>query len=158
VWVTKSENNNDYFVVQRSSDGANFEDLKNIDAAGNSNEEISYSWLDENPLSGLSYYRLKQVDFDGAISFSEIETVDFTDENDFVIYPNPVSSGQSLYFTLPMETATESTVTIYDVTGKIVMVQRMNNNTVMVDLSSGMYRVKVMSDGLTFEKNLIITQ
>jgi hypothetical protein len=64
-WETMSEINNDYFSVERSGDGENFEVLKTLPGAGNTTERKSYQWLDEQPLNGISFYRLRQTDYDG---------------------------------------------------------------------------------------------
>ncbi|MBK9423627.1 MAG: hypothetical protein IPN54_05800 [Bacteroidetes bacterium] len=66
-WVTATEINNDYYIVERSSDGTDFEMVEVVPGAGNSNFLINYFIFDKDPFSGKSYYRLKQVDFDGAI-------------------------------------------------------------------------------------------
>jgi len=64
-WETMSEINNDYFSVERSADGENFEVLKTLPGAGNTTERKNYQWLDEQPLEGISFYRLRQTDYDG---------------------------------------------------------------------------------------------
>lgn len=64
-WVTASEINNDYFEVQRSSDGINYETNEIVDGNGTSSQMHQYELTDFNPLPGLSYYRIRQVDFDG---------------------------------------------------------------------------------------------
>ena len=72
TWSTASENNNDYFTIEKSNDGINFESLANIDGAGNSNTLINYSYIDKNPFEGLNYYRLKQTDFNGNFIYSNV--------------------------------------------------------------------------------------
>ena len=64
-WSTLSEINNDYFDIERSSDGINWVNILSTAGAGNSNTHINYSLVDYNPPAGVAYYRLKQVDFDG---------------------------------------------------------------------------------------------
>ena len=93
-WATSVEINNDYFEVQRSVDGINFEVIGIVDGNGDSNEEIEYRYTDSQPYLGLSYYRLRQVDFDGAFEIHPTIQI----ENDFVrsgievtTYPNPTS-------------------------------------------------------------------
>lgn len=75
-WSTATETNNDYFLIERSKDGIEFESIINVDGAGFSTKKLTYSTSDNNPLSGLSFYRLKQVDFDGQFSNSEIVSVE----------------------------------------------------------------------------------
>lgn len=90
-WATASEINNDYFTVEKSIDGVNFESLTNIDGSGNSNSIISYNASDDNPYNGISYYRLKQTDFDGRYSYSDVIFVNNSKENNILVYPNPVN-------------------------------------------------------------------
>jgi hypothetical protein len=75
-WQTASEINNDYFVVESSVNGADFEPIARIQGAGNSNTVISYEYNDIRNITDIVYYRLKQVDFDGRISYSKIISVD----------------------------------------------------------------------------------
>lgn len=72
---TASETNNDYFTVQRSGDALHFENIATIDGAGNSSTEIQYSFTDISPLGGTNYYRIKQTDFDGKFSYSDVRSV-----------------------------------------------------------------------------------
>ena len=71
-WVTVSETNNDFFTVERSQDGMIFDEICTIQGSGNSNEPLQYDCTDEYPYNGFNYYRLKQTDFDGQYSYSEI--------------------------------------------------------------------------------------
>lgn len=72
VWGTYSEKNNDFFTLERSVDGKNFEVLATIDGAGNSNKKLSYSYEDTNPGPSMNYYRLKQTDFNGDSEYFKI--------------------------------------------------------------------------------------
>jgi hypothetical protein len=74
-WATANEINNDFFTVERSEDGEHFEPLFTKAGAGNSTSNLYYDGKDEKPLQGFSYYRLKQTDYDGHYSYSDIETV-----------------------------------------------------------------------------------
>lgn len=71
-WQTNAELNNDYFVIERSGDGLEFKELKVVDGAGNSTSVINYSIIDSERLSGDSYYRIRQIDYDGTETYSEI--------------------------------------------------------------------------------------
>ncbi|HYG52040.1 MAG TPA: T9SS type A sorting domain-containing protein, partial [Flavobacteriales bacterium] len=92
-WATATEINNDFFLVQRSIDGITFKDIEQVDAAGNSSSLLFYGIQDENPCNGVSYYRLKQVDFNGNYSYSDTKAVTFVREEDFNVFPNPTSDG-----------------------------------------------------------------
>lgn len=90
-WSTASEINNSYFIVERSKDGVYWNDILEVEGAGNSSTIITYQDIDYEPLLGVSYYRLRQVDFDGNFSYSKIETVNFEEQydNTIIAYPNP---------------------------------------------------------------------
>ncbi len=74
-WVTESEKNNDYFTIERSSNAIEFTNVGEINGSGNSNITLKYFYSDNNPLITKSYYRLKQTDFDGKYTYSNIITV-----------------------------------------------------------------------------------
>lgn len=75
-WTTASEVNNDFFTVQRTVDGTSFENIGMVDGAGNSQDRLSYNFVDYNPFKGTSYYRIKQTDFNGNYKYSELVAVD----------------------------------------------------------------------------------
>ncbi|MEM7162655.1 MAG: T9SS type A sorting domain-containing protein [Bacteroidota bacterium] len=89
-WQTLSELNNNYFEVERSKSGENWESIEHVQGAGNSTSLIDYVITDNRPFEGISYYRLKQSDYDGTISYSEIRSVNLNENNqEVLIYPNP---------------------------------------------------------------------
>jgi hypothetical protein len=99
-WKTATEINNDYFTLERTTDGTHFETFDTIEGAGNSIHNLSYTGFDETPLKGTSYYRLKQVDFNGDFTFSKLRAVNFNgDEAVLGAYPNPFS-GKDIAVTL----------------------------------------------------------
>lgn len=86
-WQTESEVNNDFFTIERSSDGYNWIAIHKASGAGSSNSLLRYEHLDENPLSGISYYRLKQTDFDGEYEYFPVRSVILSnDMNGKVLY------------------------------------------------------------------------
>lgn len=76
TWSTATETNNDYFTLERSNDGAEFEEVGVIDGAGNSNNTLSYSFSDRNFKRTLNYYRLKQTDYDRKATYSSTIVID----------------------------------------------------------------------------------
>jgi hypothetical protein len=101
-WITDSEINNDFFTIERSNDGKEFFEIGRKKGAGNSSTRLYYSSIDEQPLKGTSYYRLKQTDIDGKYAYSQIESVTFNEKtsiNGLKIYPNP-SQGNDVYVEL----------------------------------------------------------
>lgn len=93
-WQTASEINNDYFTVERSRDGQDWEELEKVQGAGNSTTLSSYSAIDKTPYGGISYYRLKQTDFDRQYEYSQIISVNTNkvENKNILISPNPVSN------------------------------------------------------------------
>jgi hypothetical protein len=91
-WTTATETNNDFFTIERSSDGEHFLTVKFVDGAGNSSSPLYYSALDEEPPYGLNYYRLKQTDFDGHFTYSPIIAVEEECAmRGIKLYPNPAT-------------------------------------------------------------------
>jgi hypothetical protein len=93
-WSTSSEFNSDYFVIERSIDGENWEFVTQVEAAGTALAELNYAAIDENPFTGISYYRLNQFDTDGTLGTTDLEAVfiDALGESELVVFPNPSSS------------------------------------------------------------------
>ena len=92
-WKTEQENNNDHFVIERSGDGHNFSVIALVPGAGTSTLSHTYQHVDSLPVPGISYYRLRQVDFDGKATVSNTVTVKIgEDAAGLSIYPNPVGS------------------------------------------------------------------
>ncbi|MFH2143512.1 MAG: Calx-beta domain-containing protein [Bacteroidota bacterium] len=123
-WATASEKNNDYFTVEKNSGGNEFEQITTVKGAGNSNLILHYDATDYNPLSGISYYRLRQTDYDGKYSFSSIITVQVTTKQDLIqIFPNPVNDVLTIIFSTGLDELTitnihEKTIKRYSLKGK----------------------------------------
>ncbi|HYG50013.1 MAG TPA: LamG-like jellyroll fold domain-containing protein [Flavobacteriales bacterium] len=103
AWSTASEINNNYFTIERSKGGTVWEEIAKIEGAGNSNQRIDYFDVDYSPFKGTSYYRLKQTDFDGKFSYSQIAVVkngNLSFEGDIIPFPNPTDGNSfNLEFT-----------------------------------------------------------
>jgi hypothetical protein len=141
-WVTGSEINNDYFNIERSVDGINFTSISTLNGAGYSSQTIFYSILDVEPLVGISYYRLKQTDYNGETSYSAIEVVRFNRSKNLIakIYPNPVSSE----ITIDSESAIES-IDIFNIYGSLVQTERASRFSVE-SLANGAYIVNIKTE------------
>ena len=89
TWVTAQEVNNAYYEIERSTDGTSFIALQKVNATSG-NTQQTYTAIDEQPAKGINYYRIKQVDKDGAYSYSEIRVLVFDNsKNNVYVYPNP---------------------------------------------------------------------
>ncbi len=146
-WITASESNNDYFAIERSSDGLNFEVIGKQTGAGNSVTRLEYAFNDQNPYKGISYYRLKQVDFSGKFSYSEICSVTNNGDGGVSFYPNPVKNNLTIDYMFS-EKPKSNTISVSDVTGKLVHVNStFTDSKVSLDcsnLAEGIYFLKVI--------------
>jgi DNA/RNA endonuclease YhcR with UshA esterase domain len=130
-WATASEKNNDRFEIERSDDGQNWEVISEKAGAGDSQQRLEYSYDDKNPLDGVSYYRLRQVDFDGQFSFSPVRQVTRAKNLLFSASPNPTTDLVS-FSGLP-DDESDWSITITDASGRLVTIAA---NTTAIDLSA----------------------
>lgn len=102
-WETMAEINNDYFIIEKSTDGSNWNEIATIPGAGNSTESIYYTHLDYDPCGESCYYRLTQVDFDGTSEVFKAIQVGGDQEREFSISvsPNPVFGNVNVVFIAP---------------------------------------------------------
>lgn len=158
-WQTASELDNDYFVVERSGDGRTFEPIDEVPGAGYSNTLVDYASRDEQPLAGVNYYRLRQVDFDGAFTYSDIRSVFIEPKTARVkIYPNPASDLVNLQLSTDVELAL---VRVFDANGRLVLVKELESGGGPLRLDSsnwepGLYLVQSMIDSRSQTQQLII--
>lgn len=161
-WSTASEINNDYFIVQRSKNNLQFEDMEKVNGAGNSVSIRKYSIIDYHPYSYVSYYRLKQVDFDGTCHFSNIVPVNFNGEKALNVYPSPSSGAFLVSFNGAKDK--ELRLTVSSLLGQVFYTQEFvitdNFFIQSVDLSEkltpGIYMVTVLNADQVFSKKIMI--
>ena len=155
TWSTASEQNNRGFELQRSADGENFSSMVFVPskgANGNSSTALSYQFADEKPFSGNSYYRLKQVDYDGKAIYSNIVLIKGTRSTSITmsaVYPNPVKETLKVVLAAPVSGSISLVVT--DLAGKMLMQQSARliagDNSLSVSvkhLPSGSYLIKAV--------------
>ena len=148
-WITSTEKNNDYFDVERSQDGLVFEKVFRMKSAkdGNSVEKQNYDGIDPNPFSGLSYYRLKQVDKSGKYSYAPIVSVIMNGNSTIQIYPNPVNDR----LILKTNSGSESTeVSMVGSLGNLVLpfttLNALNNGIDVSQFAPGVYYLVFKND------------
>ena len=165
-WATATETNNDYFTIEKTTDAVNYDFVSKVNGAGNSTSILNYSSIDKKPYSGISYYRLKQTDYNGAYTYSNLKTVDFNASSTFSfnLYPNP-GTGENISLAINAGKGEEVLVVVYDVTGretysKVVITQETGENVFALDpsgkLASGIYLITATSQQSVFSKKLII--
>jgi len=143
TFSTASETNNSHFNIERSADARNFESIGEIKGAGNSSKEISYEFIDERPLPGINYYRIKQTDFDGQFSYSEIRSVRHKGISNVSVTPR-TTEGR-LDITTELE---DYTIAIYNAAGQEVkrMIDMSLDQSISVEtMQAGVYFVKIFS-------------
>ncbi|MDB5273298.1 MAG: hypothetical protein JWO58_1665 [Chitinophagaceae bacterium] len=157
TWSTAMEKNNASFVLERSADGIHFEDIGNRPGQGNTLQVTNYEYIDEQPLKGTSYYRLKQVDFDGTSTWSKIQTVSFQTSTDFYLFPNPTK--EEIHIVLNSDEV--YTIRVYSNLG--VEVKELNtiknNNTYTIQLNNvaaGAYLMEISSATLQVTKHFLV--
>lgn len=162
-WHTSTEINSDYFSIERSLDSREFREIGKVKAAFNSSGLKDYRFIDSTPMTGRNYYRIKQVDFDGKFSFSEIKSISISSMSlVYSIVPNPAKNFITLSFDKPQR---QYNIIITDMQGKIVHV--INNPSAIymtqhkIDLSNipnGIYLVSVMTNNGNYTQKLLINR
>lgn len=160
-WNTASEKNTDYFELERSSNGKDFEKIGRIEAAENSLVLREYNFTDKNRLDGINYYRLKIVDMDAKYIYSDIVVLDKADkETSMDIIPNPANSYIDISFQLNF--ASQSVIKIFDVKGSLVESieidadKGLNSHKVNLEnYAKGVYSVVLNNNGTISTKRFI---
>lgn len=155
-WATATEINNDYFTIERTADVVNFEVVGTVGGAGNSSQTMYYTFTDAQPLHGISYYRLKQTDFNGQFKYFNWVAVsyDAIKDKDIVIFPNPNSGA------FVIKGAEEnSDVTVTDVLGQVILKTKIISDKTEINLSDfykGIYFISINSYSKSVVKKIII--
>lgn len=138
VWATASETNNDYFTIQRSANGVTWSNILIVTGAGTSSSLKEYQKTDFNPLPGTSYYRLKQTDYDGNSSESEIVAVQNNESNgtDIIPFPNP-NEGNLIFLDVFGFDNEEIQIRITDILGSTIYnnIYPISGNTAQLNLA-----------------------
>ncbi len=145
-WTTASEENNEYFSVEYSVDGRSFNEINRVVGAGTTTVTQHYSFMHKEAERGNNYYRLRQVDFDGTFSFSDIEVVVLTDESEIAI--QPTLAQQSIEVSINENLSNNGTLEVIDWIGQTVMSENFSseNNKFTLDVSnleSGHYILRI---------------
>lgn len=148
-WATATELDNDYFNIEKSTDGIRWIVLETIQGAGNSTMNLQYTFEDKAPEAGIQYYRLKQTDFDGTFTYSVAIAINFegtANENSISIYPNPNSSNQLNFRGIRHDLS--YTLEVKKVTGELLYSQTVNTHSITLPtLEKGMYLITLHAEG-----------
>ncbi|MFS8083448.1 MAG: T9SS type A sorting domain-containing protein [Ginsengibacter sp.] len=159
-WSTANEINNKGFEVQKSMDGQTFNDIGFVAGHGNSSQLHNYNYTDVKVLSGSNYYRLKQIDMDGRITYSSIIKLDYT-KFGWAVLGNPSSNNS--WVQVQMDKSANIIVQVVGMNGSVI--QNTNEGKIeagtysiplhLNNVSSGIYVLRLIVDGKSYSKEII---
>jgi hypothetical protein len=159
-WMTASEKDNDFFQIEKTTDGVSYQIIAEVDGAGNSTSVIRYQFNDLNS-ENKSCYRLKQFDFNGDFNYSETKCAGINHQAGFTIKPS-IIRDEDLTIELSNDSRSNTKLFITDVTGKIVFSKNLNeainiiyNNEINFG-AKGIYHVTLVSDNSTVHSNRVV--
>lgn len=161
-WITATEINNDYFTIERSQDGNNFETIVKINGVGNSIDQKEYSFKDAMPLNGISYYRLRQTDFDGHSTVSDIVMVNKIINKTLKLISYRIDENRLLRISF-YDKKKQSFISIFEISGREVFSAPINYqegfNKLILQvpfLSSGSYILMISNGDESVYGNIFI--
>jgi len=154
-WTTENEVNALQFIVERSSNGIDYNSIGSV-MANNTSGTNYYSFPDDHPVTGINYYRLQAVDRNTTFKYSPVVKIKFGAGADkILLYPNPVSNGR-LTVTTPVNCYSAQ---LFDAAGRLIRVYQLtgrNNNLVLHGISKGIYQLKIVADSTIYSEKIII--
>jgi hypothetical protein len=154
-WSTATETNNNYFTVERTNGDGTWTTIGTVKGAGNSTHDIDYSLNDEAPLQGVNYYRLKQTDYDGNFTYSDIIAIS-DQATELKVYPNPVSG--LLNIEIPGTVNNGCTVELYNMMGARVYNSLVDTAPLQLNMGNypaGMYCLVVNNNGTLYRQKVV---
>ena len=165
TWVTASEINNDYFLVERSIDGKAFSAVTKVKGAGNSTSTNEYHCADYYPASGITYYRLKQIDYDGNFSYSDIVAVYVKNKTPFDFISVETTINSTIRLTFSSNSNDLYTLQVYELDGSPVFNMNMtakagmNNKEIYCPfLKKGIYLLTISNDDQVISTKVSLIQ
>lgn len=164
-WYTETETNNAGFSIERASNGIDFQEIFFIGGNGTSTNRNVYSYIDETAKSGVYYYRLKQMDFDGSFEYLKVISIDIGMPGGFILeqnYPNPFNPATKIGFQIP--NSGFITLKVYDLLGNeaaIILNEEKESGYYQVEFdasrfSSGVYFYKLTTDNFSATRKMTI--
>ena len=149
-WTTASEIDNDYFVVEKSINGRDFRAIGQVEGMGSTTQTTEYNFSDNDPIQGVSYYRLKQVDFDSDVEYSQVLPVRYNRTIAVSLFPNPTSDVLNINF--ESRANGQGTFQLLNANGRVVKEWTQaivaGDNIIRTDVSrlpSGVYAIRAMN-------------
>ncbi len=157
-WETSSEQNNDYFSIEHSSDGRNYQEIGQESGAGTTTVEQRYSFVHKAAVNGLNYYRLKQMDFDGASEYSSVQVVEIKKQGNIRVFPS--HAIENITIDLAKTSNTVSSLTVFDVMGRVIQTVQSTSTQIQSELnisnlSKGHYFIQVQMENDRYTKRFI---
>jgi hypothetical protein len=163
-WANIAETGVDKYFVEHSTDGIIFTEINKTTARRNNGDRTDYLWWHATPANGLNYYRVKAIEFNGAVSYSPIARLNL-DKNytDLVIYPNPVK-GDHITIAAPVLSAGKYDIIVLNMAGQKIMQTSLNHSGGMISMQvnlpqsikPGLYSIKLSGGERTFVKTFLI--
>lgn len=151
-WQTASEEQNNYFQVEHSTNGVNYAAIGEVKGSGTTAETKHYRFTHRNPSNGINYYRLKQVDYDGKFEYSKIAVAVVEQEEAVNVFPNPTDGPVFIN-----NTSDESSARVTDFTGREIFKDLLPENG-MLDLSGqpqGVYLIEIANGNSKTVKRIV---
>ena len=162
TWTTASETSNEYFELERSVDGINWDKIGKVAGAGNSSSTRTYDFFDDDFQMKINYYRLSQIDFNNKRTTFDPISIDNSKvtQNSLLLIPNPVKNSVTLNFSVPV--SAEYQIKILDVMGNVLYLSTDNlsegNQAITIntsDFSNGIYHVEITSPKIFLTAKLL---
>ncbi len=160
-WETWTEDNTATFEIERSPNGESFVEIGEKSAMGQSNQNVDYVFYDAAPIPGASFYRIKQVDQDGASTYSYAVQTYFLHPDNWIksVYPNPQFSGREITIDVEATEGLEIRYTLFDCFGKEMVSGELAASKISIQTqgySPGLYFLRLYSGGLSSVRNVLI--
>ncbi|MDI3320478.1 T9SS type A sorting domain-containing protein [Pinibacter soli] len=161
-WSTVSELNGKAMIVQRSTDGTNFEDIQTVASKTNSTIVQNYSYIDNNVANGVNYYRLKLVSTDAPVAYSAVVAVKFsvtTEQQAISVFPNPFTDHFTVKFA-DVKGGGNVVAKLYNAQGAVILVQSFNSAASVTintpaSLAKGVYVLEISANGEKYYHRLM---
>lgn len=156
-WITLNEKDNDYFTIERSKNGVDFEAVMEVDGAGTSAVPLFYSAVDKHPFSGRSYYRLRQTDFNGESTVTAAQSVYFNvgGVTSVMTYPNPATDQVTFTVEAELDNQTDLSLELFTTNGHQVYKGSLQSlessiggsfSLPVTSFARGQYHYRILSD------------
>jgi hypothetical protein len=150
TWTTANELDNAGFEIEKSKNGSDWARMAFIAGAGTTHDYQRYEYADQTPFSGISYYRLKQIDFEGTYDYSKVISFDFTTNESVRVYPNPASK------TIEISGINQGKIVFTDNMGRIVLQASYPGPAIDISaLPNGIYFIQIGSENVLTSEILI---